>query len=135
MTNPVLVIFKNRYHRTGPLRSSPLRVLYLVLKLRHIHLQKVSFVSSLMQSMLFTVFLVQGQRETPGLAPPMQWALKRVEHAPSATGILVHVPLGWPCLLYYVSAIVRLTSIPFWVSGFTEGQGLVFYSIMTHVYA
>ena len=32
-------------------------------------------------------------------------------------------------LLYYVSAIVRLTSIPFWVSGFTEGQGLVFYSI------
>ena len=38
-----------------------------------------------MQSMLFTVFLVQGQRETPGLAPPMQWALKRVEHAPSAT--------------------------------------------------
>ena len=99
MTNPVLVIFKNRYHRTGPLRSSPLRVLYLVLKLRHIHLQKVSFVSSLMQSMLFTVFLVQGQRETPGLAPPMQWALKRVEHAPSATGILVHVPLGWPCLL------------------------------------
>ena len=38
-------------------------------------------------------------------------------------------------LLYYVSAIVRLTSIPFWVSGFTKGQGLIFYSIMTHVYA
>ena len=37
--------------------------------------------------------------------------------------------------LYYVSAIVRLTSIPFWVSGYTEGYGLVFYSIMTHVYA
>ena len=37
--------------------------------------------------------------------------------------------------LYYISAIVRLTSIPFWVSGFTEGQGLVFYSIMTRVYA
>ena len=49
LTNPVLVICKNRYHRTGPLRSSPLRVLYLILKLIHIHLQKVSFVSSLMQ--------------------------------------------------------------------------------------
>ena len=36
--------------------------------------------------------------------------------------------------LYYVSVIVRLTSIPLWVSGFTEGQGPVFYSIMAHVY-
>ena len=59
-TNPVLVIFKNRYHRTGLLRSSPLQVLYLILKLRHIHLQKVSFVSSLMQSMLFTLILSAG---------------------------------------------------------------------------
>ena len=137
------MIFKNRYHRTGPLRSSPLRVLYLVLKLRHINLQKVSFVSSLMQSMLFTVFLVQGQRETPGLAPPMQWALKRVEHAPSATGILVHVPMGWPCLLVqcrmscYVAPhalFTWLTDVSKLLSKMWAGQTLTSWAIM-HVSA
>ena len=37
--------------------------------------------------------------------------------------------------LYYVSAIARLTSIPLWVLGYIEGQGLVLYRVMTNVYA
>ena len=77
---PDLVILK---HRTGP-RSSPLQVLYLVLKLKHIQLQKVSFVSSLMQANVIHSILSAGSE---GNSRACTAHAMGAEHAPSATAM------------------------------------------------
>ena len=73
-----------------------MQILYLVLKLRHIQLQKVSFVSSLMQANVIHSILNAGSE---GNSRACTANAMGAEHAPSATGIVVHVPMGWPCLL------------------------------------